>query len=102
MTVKELNESSFSEAIQSNKVVIVDFFAHWCGPCKTLSPILEEVSNEGFSVFSVDVDENRDLSQKFSVSSIPTVLFFKNGKKVDSFVGVREKEDIIDMANSHN
>ncbi len=101
MTVKELNESSFSEAIQSNKVVIIDFFAHWCGPCKTLSPILEEVSNEGFSVFSVDVDENRDLSQKFSVSSIPTVLFFKNGKKVDSFVGVREKEDIIDMANSH-
>jgi len=102
MTVKELNESDFKHAIQSKKVVIVDFYAHWCGPCKTLGPIMEEVSSEGYTVYSVDVDENRALAQAYSVSSIPTVLFFKEGKKVDQFVGVREKEDIIEMAQSHS
>ncbi len=101
MAVIELNEESFNKAIHSKNVVIVDFHAEWCGPCKTLGPIMEEVSNKGIIVYSVDVDEHRSLAQEYSVSSIPTVLFFKNGKKVDQFVGVKEMEDIIDIATSH-
>jgi thioredoxin 1 len=101
MAVQDLNESNFEEAINSDQVVIVDFHAEWCGPCKTLGPIMEEVSNEGIKVCAVDVDTNKDLAGKFSVSSIPTVLFFKNGKQIDQFVGVKEKEDIVAMATSH-
>lgn len=102
MAVQELNQAGFQEAIASEKVVIVDFYAEWCGPCKMLKPILEEVSSEGVTVYSVNVDNNKDLAAQFQVSSIPTVLLFKGGNKVDEFVGVREKEDIVAMASKHS
>jgi thioredoxin 1 len=97
MAVKELNEAGFEEAIKTGNVVIIDFHAEWCGPCKMLKPIMEEVSSEGVAVYSVDVDGNKGLAQKYQVSSIPTVLLFKDGKQVDMFVGVKEKEDIMEM-----
>jgi len=101
MAVQELNEAGFEEAIKSPNVVIVDFYADWCGPCKMLKPILEEVSSEGVTVYSVNVDHNKELASKFQVSSIPTVLLFKGGNQVDQFVGVQEKEDIMALVGKH-
>ena len=92
MAVKELNEAGFEEAIKTGNVVIIDFHAEWCGPCKMLKPVMEEVSAEGVAVYSVDVDGNKGLAQKYQVSSIPTVLIFKDGKQADMFVGVKEKK----------
>ena len=83
--------------LNQKDVVIVDFYAEWCGPCKMLKPILEEVSSEGVTVYSVNVDDNKELAQAHQVSSIPTVLLFKDGKQVDMFVGVKEKEDIMGL-----
>ena len=102
MGVKELNETNFKEAVNSDKVVVVDFYADWCGPCKMLKPVLEELSNAGHAIYSVNVDDNKDLATKYHISSIPTVLFFKNGKVVDEFVGLREEEEIQDMIKSHS
>ena len=101
MAVKELNQSEFEEATSSKEVVVVDFYANWCGPCKMLKPILEEVSTEGITVYSVNVDENKELAQQFQISSIPAVILFKDGKQVDSFVGLKEKEDIIELVKKH-
>ncbi|MCH9811383.1 thioredoxin [bacterium] len=101
MAVKELNQSEFEAATKSSEVVVVDFYAEWCGPCKMLKPILEEVSAEGITVYSVNVDENKELAQKFQISSIPAVILFKDGKQVDSFVGLKEKEDIVELVKKH-
>lgn len=101
MAVKELNQSEFEKAVGADEVVIVDFYANWCGPCKMLKPIMEEVSSEGITVYSVNVDENKELASKFQISSIPAVILFKSGKQVDSFVGLKEKEDIVELAKKH-
>ena len=102
MAVIELDKSQFDEKINAKGVVLVDFFADWCGPCKRLKPVLEEVSAENIVVYSVDVDSNKDLAERFQVSSLPTVLIFKDGTKVDQFIGVHEKEDIISLVEKHS
>ena len=96
--IKEVTDSKFNEeVIKADQVVVVDFWASWCGPCKMLSPVLEELSEElvGKANFAkVNVDENPVLSQTYKISSIPTVLIFKNGEAVDTMVGFRPKQDI--------
>ena len=94
-----VNESDFeAEVLQSEKPVIVDFWAEWCGPCKKLSPILEEVAEEldgEVTIAKVNVDEERNLGAMFQIMSIPNVLIFNHGEKVDEFVGLRSKDDIV-------
>jgi len=102
MNVKELHEKEFDKAVSTKKVVIIDFYANWCGPCKRLKPILEEVAEEGVIVYSVDVDHNRELASRFDVSSIPTVLLFKDGKQVDMFVGLKDKDEILELVEDHS
>lgn len=96
--IKEVTDGNFNEeVIKSNEVVVVDFWASWCGPCKMLAPIMEELSTEmaGKASFSkVNVDENPVLSQKYKVASIPTVIIFKNGEAINTMVGFRPKQDI--------
>lgn len=100
----DVTQSSFkSTVIESNKPVVVDFWAEWCGPCKQLSPILEEISEEmsdQVTVAKVDVDQERMLGAMYQVMSIPTVLIFKNGEKVDEFVGLAPKDEIVDRINA--
>jgi thioredoxin 1 len=79
---------NFDKILKDNQVVLVDFLAEWCGPCKKLSPTLEQKANEGlFVLLKVDVDDFGDIAEKYDVSGIPHVILFKNGKKVDELVG---------------
>ena len=102
--VVEVNLENFeSEVLSSDKPVLVDFWAEWCGPCKMLTPILEEISqelNQKVQVVKVNLDENQDLAMKYSIRSIPTLLLFSNGELVDTKVGLIPKNDIVDWLNS--
>lgn len=95
MSVININSSNFDEIIKSG-VVVVDFFANWCGPCKMLSPIIEEVSNEMNDVVfaKINVDESSDIAGKFSVMSIPTLIIFKDGVSVSKNVGFLSKSEL--------
>ena len=93
-----INSSEFSGLVQDDKLLVVDFFATWCGPCKKLSPTLDEVSEElgeQVNIVKVDVDESEDLAMDYGIRSVPTVLFFKNGQQVDKFVGALPKSEIV-------
>lgn len=93
-----LNEITFKEEVIEGKgKVIVDFWAEWCGPCKLLSPILEEVSHIlDIKIYKVNVDENPSLAGQFGIKSIPTIVIFDDGVRVKEVVGLRPKEEIIE------
>lgn len=92
------NEKDFDTIIKDNKKVLVDFFANWCGPCKMLSPILEEIANEeDIVIVKVDVDEFSDIASRFDVFSIPTLVLFKEGKQADKKVGYLPKDALLDF-----
>ncbi len=99
MGVITLTNSNFDEVIAtSTQPVLVDFWATWCGPCKMVSPIVDEIAEEeDVTVGKVNVDEEPELAQRFGVMSIPTLLVFEGGKLVNKAVGARPKDDILDM-----
>mgnify|MGYP000267868670 CR=1 FL=1 len=97
-------KSSFNEIIKSETPVLVDFFANWCGPCKSLAPILNEVKQElgdKLKIVKIDVDKNELLAAKYQVRGVPTMLLFKNGKQVWRQSGVLQKSEIINVINSN-
>ena len=93
---KVINKNEFeSEVLKSTDVVLIDFFAEWCGPCKMLAPAVEDISNEmagKAKVFKIDVDKEGSIAQKYGIMSVPTVLIFQNGKPVDKMVGFQPKD----------
>ena len=97
--IKELNADSFESAIQEkSKPVVVDFWAPWCGPCKAIAPILEEIAEEQgdkLQICKVNVDNNSDIAGKFNIRAIPTLLIFKNGELDNQIVGMTSKEDLL-------
>jgi len=95
-----LNENEFHEFLQKHPLVLVDFWAPWCGPCHMIAPVIEELAREyaGRVAFAkIDVDRNRRLAMKFGIMSIPTLILFKNGKPVDMIIGAQPKPAIEEM-----
>ncbi len=99
----EVTDSTFDEILSSDKPVLVDFWAQWCGPCKMLSPIIDELATEyeGKAVIvKADIDTNGDMAAKFGVRNVPTVLIFKNGEVVAKQVGAAQKKVYVDHLES--
>lgn len=98
MNVKKLNDANFeSEILNNNGACLVDFYADWCGPCKMVSPIVDEIADErtDITVGKINVDESSALAMKYNVMSIPTLIVFKDGKEFDRIIGYSPKEEIL-------
>ncbi len=98
MAAVAVNEETFeAEVLKSDKPVLVDFWATWCGPCQMMGPVLEEISEEqsDVKICKINVDENSDLAQKYGVMSIPNFVLFKNGEAAGQKVGLNSKEDML-------
>lgn len=101
--VKKLGSSDFNAAIQKG-VVLVDFFAEWCPPCKIIAPILDDIAQEmhgKVSFYKVDIDQANDLASESQVTSIPTLVLFKNGKEVNRAVGARDKRALVEFVSEY-
>ena len=97
---KEINNKEFKELVLENKeeLVVVDFYANWCGPCRMLAPIITEVcEQEGVKLYKVNTDEQEDLAKQNGVLALPTVMFFRNGEMLEKFVGFRPQEAIEEL-----
>jgi len=97
-------KSNFNKIINSKTPVLIDFHAHWCGPCKMLAPILKEVKKElgtAVKIIKIDVDKNQPLAEKYQVRGVPTMLLFKKGKQVWRQSGVLQKNEIINVIRSN-
>ena len=100
MTISVNNETFENEVLEQTKLVLVDFWAEWCGPCKQIAPTLEELAekySENLSICKVDIDANRELALQYNVSSIPSLMIFKNGEMVDSLIGAVSLEELEDL-----
>ena len=96
--VKVIDDSNFdAEVMSGDKTCLIDFFATWCGPCKIMSPIVDEIAEEMPEVVvgKVDVDEAGELAERFGIMSIPTIMVFKNGELAETFIGVTAKDSIV-------
>ena len=101
--VIELTRENFNEIVKSDKPVLVDFWASWCGPCRMVSPVIDQLAEEyagKISVGKVNVDDEGALAAEFAIVSIPTVILFKNGKEVKKLVGVHSVDDYADMIDA--
>ncbi len=96
--IEEIDKSNFeNKVLKSNKPIIVDFWAEWCGPCKTLSTVLDEIADEvsdAAQIMKVNVDKNQDLAKQYGIRGIPTLIFFKDGQATKTLVGNQTKEEI--------
>lgn len=101
MAITNLSKDNYKkEVLDTDKTILIDFWASWCGPCKMLSPIIDEVANEvadNIKICKVNIDEQQDLATQFGIMSIPTLVVIKNGQIINNSVGVRSKEEILEM-----
>lgn len=95
----EITDASFQEVLKSGKPVVIDFWAEWCGPCRMVGPIVEELANDYADkvvIGKVDVDSNDEITSKYGIRNIPTILFFKDGEIVDKQVGAAQKSVLVE------
>ena len=99
MSVIKVNKSNFESVIADEKPVLLDFYADWCGPCRMVSPIVDQIAEEHpeYVVGKINVDDDPELAQKFDVMSIPTLVVMKNGEVVNQSTGARPKEQILEL-----
>ena len=100
--IKHINEKEFNmEVLKEEGIVVVDFFATWCGPCKMLAPVLEDVQEEmkNVKIVKVDIDENPNVASDYKVKKIPTIKVFKNGEEITTNVGFLPKGALVEMIN---
>jgi len=98
----EITDATFEEVLKSGKPVVIDFWAEWCGPCRMVGPIIEELATEYTDkvvIGKVDVDSNDEITSKYGIRNIPTILFFKNGEIVDKQVGAAQKSVLADKVS---
>lgn len=104
MSVMNIEDSQFeTEVVNADQLVLVDFWAEWCGPCKALGPKLEEIAGElagSAKIIKINIDENKETAQKFGIRSIPTMIIFKEGKDVETLMGNLPKEEILGKLNA--
>lgn len=100
---KIINDAQdFNEMINQDKLTLIDFFADWCGPCKMLAPVIDELTEEfgqKHNIAKVNTDDFNDIATEYNIRTIPTIIFFKNGKELDRLIGVFPKEEIIEKIN---
>ena len=99
MAIEHIESNNFEEIINGEKPVLIDFFATWCGPCKMLSPIIEQLAEETDKVViaKCDIDQCEEIARKYNIMSIPTLVAFKNGKEISRAVGFRQKTQLLEM-----
>lgn len=93
------NDKSFEDTIKETGICVVDFFATWCGPCRMLSPVLEEIAKENIDVIKVDIDKFEDLTRKFGIMSVPTIQIYKDKKLEKQITGYLNKEELMKIIN---
>lgn len=105
MEVIKLNKENFNKEVkESSKLVLIDFYADWCGPCKMMSPIIDEIANEvddRVKICKLNVDESQNIAIEYNVMSIPTLIIFKNGVMINNIVGLRQKQEILNIINNN-
>ncbi|WCN38500.1 thioredoxin [Aneurinibacillus uraniidurans] len=104
MAIVNVTDNTFQTEVESGGTVLVDFWAPWCGPCKMIAPVLEEIDGEiggKVKIVKVNVDDNSESAQRFGVMSIPTLMLVKDGQVVDKIVGFQPKENLLNAINKH-
>ena len=101
MEIIHAKDETFDNELQADVPVLVDFYADWCGPCRMLAPVLQDISSErsNVKIVKVNVDEAEKVAQRFGIMSIPTLMVFRDGKEVSKKVGLCSKDEIVDMIN---
>ena len=99
MSVLKITDKDFEKIIKEEKKVLIDCYADWCGPCKMLSPVIDEVSEEvkDYKFYKLNVDDNEETAKKYGIMSIPTLLLFENGELKDTLIGFKPKDDLIEI-----
>jgi thioredoxin 1 len=103
VAIVNVSDQSFKNEVEAQGTVLVDFWAPWCGPCKMIAPVLEELNTEvdGLKIAKVNVDDNPESASRFGVMSIPTLIVFKNGEPVDKVIGFQSKDALKNVVNRH-
>ncbi|MGD9677449.1 MAG: thioredoxin [Vulcanibacillus sp.] len=104
MAIIKVSDQSFATDVESTGTVLVDFWAPWCGPCKMIAPVLEEIDKEigtKLKIAKLNVDENQNSARKYGIMGIPTLLLFKDGQAVEKIVGFQPKEQLLEKINKH-
>ena len=101
--MEKLNAKNFDEVINGEKLTLVDFSASWCMPCKMFKPIVEELAekDKDIQVFSIDIDEEEEIAKRYRIFSVPTIILFKNGEKIDSSIGLLTYDDLVTFVNKN-